>query len=213
MKTGPYDQKIGQNIAQMLLDIKAVRLNMDTPFTWSSGWKTPIYCDNRLSLSYPKVRDYIKQSFVQAIRDRYAGVEAIAAVATAGIPQGAIIADELNLPLVYVRSKPKGHGMENQIEGQIVDGQSAVVIEDLVSTGGSSLKACRALRAVGMEVLGMVSIFTYQFEIAQQNFEEAGVELTTLSDYSTLIQEAVAKGYVLKKDLQSLASWREDPEN
>jgi len=190
-----------------------VQLNLETPFIWSSGWKSPIYCDNRLSLSFPRVRDYIKQSFVLAIRDRYPDVEGIAAVATAGIPQGALIADELDLPLVYVRSKPKGHGMENQIEGQIVNGQKVVVIEDLISTGGSSLRACWALMDAGMEVLGMATIFTYQFEIASRNFQDMGVELTTLSDYPTLIQEAVAKGYVRVQDLQSLAEWRKDPDN
>ena len=213
METGPYDQVMAQEIAKMLLEIKAVQLNLETPFIWSSGWKSPIYCDNRLSLSFPRVRDYIKQSFVLAIRDRYPDVEGIAAVATAGIPQGALIADELDLPLVYVRSKPKGHGMENQIEGQIVNGQKVVVIEDLISTGGSSLRACRALMDAGMEVLGMATIFTYQFEIASRNFQDMGVELTTLSDYPTLIQEAVAKGYVRVQDLQSLAEWRKDPDN
>ena len=213
METGPYDQVMAQEIAKMLLGIKAVQLNLETPFIWSSGWKSPIYCDNRLSLSFPRVRDYIKQSFVLAIRDRYPDVEGIAAVATAGIPQGALIADELDLPLVYVRSKPKGHGMENQIEGQIVNGQKVVVIEDLISTGGSSLRACRALMDAGMEVLGMATIFTYQFEIASRNFQDMGVELTTLSDYPTLIQEAVAKGYVRVQDLQSLAEWRKDPDN
>lgn len=213
MKTGPYNLQMAQKIAKMLLDIKAVQLNLKTPFTWSSGWRTPIYCDNRLALSFPKVREYVKQSFVLAIKDRFADVEGIAAVATAGIPQGALIADELNLPFVYVRSRPKEHGMENQIEGQIVKGQKVVVIEDLVSTGGSSLKACQALMEAQMEVLGMASIFTYQFEIADRNFQEIGVELITLSDYNTLIQEAVAQGYVQVEDLQSLARWREDPEN
>ncbi len=213
MKTGPYDREMAQIIARLLLDIKAVRLNLETPFIWSSGWRTPIYCDNRLSLSFPKVRDYIKQSFVEVIKATYPQAEAIAGVATAGIPPGAIVADKLKLPLIYVRSKPKGHGMENQIEGQIISEQKVVVIEDLVSTGGSSLSACRALSKARVEVLGMVAIFTYGLETAARNFQEAGVALTTLSDYPALIQEAAAQGYIRTQDLESLANWRSDPEN
>ena len=213
METSPYDPEIAQKIAEMLLEIQAVQLNLETPFTWSSGWKTPIYCDNRLSLSFPKVRDYVKKSFAEVIRDRYPNAEGIAAVATAGIPQGALVADLLELPLVYIRSKPKGHGMENQIEGQVVPGQKVVVIEDLVSTGGSSLRACQALRDADMEVLGLISIFTYQFETAARNFQEAAVELTVLCDYSTLIQEAMTQGYIEQGHLHSLTKWREDPGN
>jgi len=198
-------------VAKKLLEIKAIRLQPENPFTWASGWKSPIYCDNRLSLSYPEARTIIKKELVSAILDNFPRVEAIAGVATAGIPQGALIADTLNLPFIYVRSKPKGHGMENMIEGKVSPGQKVVVVEDLVSTGGSSLKAVSDLKNAGFEVLGMVAIFTYGFDIAKENFEDAGVQLVCLSDYASMLPLAVEYEYVTEDDLNTLEEWRKDP--
>lgn len=200
-------------IAEMLLRIQAIRLNTDRPFTWSSGWKSPIYCDNRLSLSFPEVRQAIKHGLVDAIRENYFTAESIAGVATAGIAQGALVADALDLPFLYVRPKPKDHGMENLIEGKVVKNQKIVVIEDLVSTGGSSLKAVKALRDAGFKVLGMVSIFNYGFDIAKNNFYEADVSLITLSDYGHLLTQALQEKYVNEDQVISLKSWRVDPAN
>ena len=202
---------IALKVASDLLQIKAIKLNKDNPFTWSSGWKSPIYCDNRLSLSYPEIRDSIKNALAAAAKAKFPEAEAVAGVATAGIPQGALLADALDLPFVYVRSKPKGHGMENLIEGKVTEGQKVVVVEDLVSTGGSSLKAAEALRKAGFEVLGMLSIFTYGFPLADENFKAAGLELHSLSDYSTMLEIAIGQGYISEKDLSSLDSWRKDP--
>ncbi len=202
---------LGSAIASQLLDIQAIKLNIEKPFIWASGWHSPIYCDNRLSLSYPAVRNTIKEGLLSIIKAKYPQVEAVAGVATAGIPQGAILADALNLPFIYVRSKPKGHGMENMIEGKVTPGQKVVVIEDLVSTGGSSLKAVADLRTAGFEVLGMCAIFTYGFDLASKNFEEAAVELTTLSNYSFLLQEAINRGYIQENQLAHLESWRSNP--
>jgi len=200
-----------QIIAKKLLEIKAIKLKVDSPFTWASGWNSPIYCDNRLSLSYPQVRTYIKEQISATIQQNFSGFEAVAGVATAGIPQGALVADALDVPFIYVRSKPKGHGMENMIEGKVEEQQKVVVIEDLVSTGGSSLKAIEALRAANIEVLGMVSIFTYGFQIAADNFAAAGVELVSLSSYSDLINEALKLNYVTKDQVANLQQWRENP--
>lgn len=205
------DKKIASEVATQLLEIKAIRLQPEKPFTWASGWKSPIYCDNRLSLSYPAVRNFIKESLAQVIKTNFTTAEAIAGVATAGIPQGALLADALSLPFIYVRSKPKGHGMENMIEGKVTLGQKVVVVEDLVSTGGSSLKAVADLRDAGFEVLGMVAIFTYGFEIAEKNFKEAGVKLICLSDYSSLLIPALANDYIDDSTLASLVEWRKDP--
>lgn len=202
---------IALKVASDLLSIKAIKLSKEDPFTWSSGWKSPIYCDNRLSLSYPEIRDSIKSALAAAAQREFPGVEAIAGVATAGIPQGALVADALGLPFVYVRSKPKGHGMENLIEGQVTPGQKVVVVEDLVSTGGSSLKAAEALRKADFEVMGMLSIFTYGFPQADENFKAAGLSLHSLSDYSTMLEIAIGQGYISEKDLESLESWRKDP--
>ncbi|MBL6445527.1 orotate phosphoribosyltransferase [Fulvivirga sp. 29W222] len=204
---------LGHTIAGKLLDIEAIKLNLDNPFTWSSGWKSPIYCDNRLSLSYPDIRTYIKNGLVEAIKEKYSGVEAIAGVATAGIPQGALVAEAMGLPFIYVRSKPKGHGMENMIEGKATPGQKVVVIEDLVSTGGSSLKAAEALKANSVEVLGMAAIFTYGFDLADKNFKDAGIPLICLSNYNLLIEEALKRDYIKKDQIASLEAWREDPAN
>ncbi|MCU0416137.1 MAG: orotate phosphoribosyltransferase [Cytophagaceae bacterium] len=198
-------------IAKALLDLKAVQLRPDQPFQWASGWNSPIYCDNRLTLSSPKARTLIKEGLAKAIQKHFPTVEGIAGVATAGIPQGALVADLLNLPMFYVRPKPKDHGMGNQIEGKVHPGQKVVVIEDLVSTGGSSLKAIEALRSAGVEVLGMVAIFTYGFDIATENFTSASVPLVTLSNYESLLQEAIGLGYVNTKDLQTLQDWRANP--
>ncbi|MDN5201404.1 orotate phosphoribosyltransferase [Fulvivirgaceae bacterium BMA10] len=204
--------EIGKKIASMLLDIEAIKLNVDKPFVWSSGWNSPIYCDNRLSLSFPQVRDYIKEQLVNLVTQNYPGVEAIAGVATAGIPQGALIADNMSLPYLYVRSKPKGHGMENLIEGKVTKGQKVVVVEDLVSTGGSSLKAAEALQWAGFEVLGMVAIFTYGFDLAKINFEKANLPLSCLSNYTLLIEEAAQRQLVSEDQISLLESWRKTPD-
>jgi len=198
-------------IASSLLKIEAIKLNVAQPFTWASGWKSPIYCDNRLSLSFPAIRDFIKQVLVETVKERFPEAEAIAGVATAGIPQGALLADALGLPFLYVRSKPKGHGMTNLIEGKAVAGQKVVVVEDLVSTGGSSIKAAKDLQAAGVEVMGMLAIFTYGFPIADENFKAAGITLHTLSNYSVMLQEALASGYITEGDLSTLEEWRKSP--
>lgn len=198
-------------IAEMLLRIRAIKLNTQKPFTWSSGWKSPIYCDNRLSLSYPEVRTAIKNGLMAAIRENFFTAESIAGVATAGIAHGALVADALGLPFLYVRPQPKSHGMENLIEGRIVKDQKVVVVEDLVSTGGSSLKAVKALRDAGFVVLGMVSVFNYGFDLATRNFYEADVSLIALSDYGHLLSQAVLEKYVGEDELVSLKAWRVDP--
>ena len=197
-------------LAQHLLQIKAVKLSPKAPFTWASGLKSPIYCDNRVTLSYPAVRTYIRQQFVETIMQNFGKPDVIAGVATGGIAQGALVAQELGLPFVYVRSEKKSHGMQNQIEGVINAGQSVVVIEDLVSTGKSSLMAVDALREAGAIVKGMVAIFTYQMELAKHNFEEKNCCLYTLSNYETLIYKAVEEKYVTEEDVESLKEWRKD---
>ncbi len=204
-------EKVSETIAKQLLQIKAIKLQPTNPFTWASGWNSPIYCDNRKTLSYPEVRDYIKLKFVDLVNELYPEADVIAGVATGAIAQGALVADELKKPFVYVRSSPKGHGMENLIEGDITPGKKVVVIEDLISTGGSSLKAVEALRKAGCEVLGMVAIFTYGFQKALDNFTEKEVKLDTLSDYQTLIEVAAASGYVSADDVKTLSNWRNDP--
>ncbi len=200
-------------VAEMLLKIEAIKLNTYKPFTWSSGWKSPIYCDNRISLSFPAVRESIKTALVNVIRQNFQEVEGIAGVATAGIAQGALVADVLSLPFLYVRPKPKDHGMENLIEGKITKGQKVVVVEDLVSTGGSSLKAVAALRDAGFKVLGMVSIFNYGFDVATRNFSEADVSLVSLSDFNHLLTEALNKKFISDEEITSLKAWRVDPAN
>jgi orotate phosphoribosyltransferase len=200
-------------IADLLLKIEAIKLNTQKPFTWSSGWKSPIYCDNRLSLSHPAVRTDIRDALVSVIKENFHTAEGIAGVATAGIAQGALVADQLSLPFLYVRPKPKDHGMENLIEGKITKGQKVVVVEDLISTGGSSLKTVTALRDAGFQVLGMVSIFNYGFDIATKNFYEADVSLISLSDYSHLITHALKQKYINEEQVTSLKAWRVDPAN
>ncbi|WP_337044264.1 orotate phosphoribosyltransferase [Emticicia sp. 17c] len=199
-------------IASFLLSTKAVKLSPDKPFKWSSGWNSPIYCDNRVTLSYPEARTFIKKSLAKAIKKHFPEAELIAGVATAGIPQGALVAEALNLPFAYVRPKPKEHGMGNQIEGRIEKGQKVVVIEDLISTGGSSLKAVDALREAGIEVVGMVAIFTYGFKVADKNFADKGLKLVTLSNYNALIDEAIKQSYISVESLESLKKWRRKPE-
>ena len=198
-------------IAESLLQIKAIKLNPTNPFQWASGWNSPIYCDNRKTLSYPPVRTYIRQQFVDAINERYPNVEIIAGVATGGIALGALVAEAMGLPFAYVRSASKGHGMQNMIEGDIFADQKVVVIEDLISTGGSSLKAVTALREHGCNILGMVAIFTYGFDVAEKNFEESKCDLVTLSDYDSMLKAAVSANYVSETDTDSLSEWRKSP--
>ena len=206
-------EETAAKVAGMLLQIQAIKLNTDKPFIWASGWKSPIYCDNRLSLSYPDIRSAIRDGLIEAIRQNFFTVEAIAGVATAGIAQGALVADSMNLPFLYVRPKPKDHGMENLIEGRIVKNQKIVLVEDLVSTGGSSLKAAQALRNEGFDVLGMVCIFSYGFDLATRNFYEANTSLISLSDYNYLLNYAQEQNYVSASELTSLKAWRVDPSN
>lgn len=197
--------------AKRLLDIKAVKLQVENPFTWASGWKSPFYCDNRKTLSYPCLRTFVKQELVHGVLKFFPEAEAVAGVATGAIPQGALVADALNLPFVYVRSKPKDHGLENLIEGELRPGQRVVVIEDLISTGGSSLKAVDALRKNGCIVEGMLASFTYGFPVASKAFQEANVHLETLTDYEHVVDVALKTGYIKDEDIAVLAQWREDP--
>ena len=207
-----YNNVVAREVAEYLLEIKAVVLSPDQPFTWASGLKSPIYCDNRKTLSYPRVRTFIKTAFAEIISEEFKGVEVIAGVATAGIPHGALVADVLNLPFVYVRDKPKGHGLGNQIEGKLEPGQKVVLIEDLISTGGSSLKAVEALRASGAEIMGLGAIFTYGFEKSVKAFEEANCKFFTLSNYESLLDKAVENDYVKAADKDELMKWYKAPE-
>lgn len=202
---------IGEQIASDLLSIKAIKLQPQDPFTWASGWKSPIYCDNRMTLSYHELRTLIKNNFAKEIKAKFPDTEVIAGVATAGIPQGALVADVLGLPFIYVRDKPKSHGMTNRIEGQIQEGKNVFVIEDLISTGGSSIKAIDAVREAGMKVLGLGAIFSYGFPHAAANLKEADIAHFTLSDYSDLLQVATSSSLIGKEDLESLKAWRVDP--
>ncbi|MGB4079409.1 MAG: orotate phosphoribosyltransferase [Prolixibacteraceae bacterium] len=206
-------EKMQVEVAQLLLQINTIKVQPSNPFSWASGWKAPIYCDNRKILSYPAARSFIRDQFVQVIRQRYPEAEAIAGVATGAIAHGALVAGELGLPFAYVRSEPKGHGLENLIEGDLKPGQKVVIIEDLVSTGSSSLKAVRAVRQIGSHVLGMVAIFTYDFPQSAENFRKEGVELITLSRYQVLIGQALASGKITEEQLEKLMLWREDPAN
>jgi orotate phosphoribosyltransferase len=198
-------------VAEFLLQIKAVKLQPQNPFTWASGLKSPIYCDNRKTLSYPQIRTYIRQQFVELINEHFAKPDVIAGVATGGIAIGALVAQEMGLPFIYVRSEAKKHGLTNMIEGEISSGQNVVVIEDLISTGGSSLKAVEALREKGCNVKGMVAIFTYGFDEAVQNFKKAKCRLQTLTNYNTLVKAALQKDYIDEKSVKSLKEWRSNP--
>ncbi|NCC98569.1 MAG: orotate phosphoribosyltransferase [Bacteroidia bacterium] len=205
-------EQVEAMVAARLLAIKAVKLQPNQPFTWASGWKSPIYCDNRKTLSYPDLRSLIKLELSRIILEKYPDVEAIAGVATGAIAQGALVADALGLPFVYIRSAKKDHGMENLVEGFLPEGKKVVVVEDLISTGGSSLKAVEAIRyEKKCEVLGMVAIFTYGFPLAQEQFKKAGVELTTLSNYEAVLKHALKTNYINNKDLAALQEWRKDP--
>jgi len=200
-----------QQVAEFLLQIKAIKLQPNNPFTWASGWKSPIYCDNRVTLSHPTERTYIRQQLTKLIQDKFGAVGCIAGVATAGIPQGVLVAQELGLPFIYVRSKPKEHGTGSLIEGDVVTGKRVVVIEDLISTGKSSLQAVAALRDAGYEVAGLAAIFSYQFDIATENFNEAKCPFVTLSNYSALIKYAEQNQYITADDAEMLKEWRENP--
>lgn len=201
-----------KKVAESLLKIKAIKLQPSEPFTWASGWKSPIYCDNRKTLSFPEIRTLVRDEFVKTVKAKYPQAEVIAGVATGAIAQGALVAQELGLPFIYVRSSPKDHGLGNLIEGDLKAGQKVVVIEDLISTGGSSLKAAEAVRAAGAEVLGMVAIFTYGFPVSENAFKEHKVELTTLSNYNAMIETAVATGYVKEGQVETLKEWRKSPD-
>lgn len=207
-----FNEEIARTTARSLLQVKAVKLSPNEPFTWTSGIKSPIYCDNRVTLSFHAIRTYIRQQFVHIIREEFGVVEYIAGVATGAIAQGALVAQEFGIPFVYVRSDKKKHGLENTIEGRIETGKSVVVIEDLISTGGSSLAAVQALTDAGFIVKGMVAIFSYNLETAKKNFAAAKCRLITLSDYNSLVHEALENNYITDDDLQSLVKWRENPE-
>lgn len=202
----------GKQIAQTLLQIKAIKLSPANPFTWASGWHSPIYCDNRKTLSYPAARKQIYEAFARLIAEKYPQAEVIAGVATGAIACGVLAAEALGKPFIYVRSAPKDHGMTNQVEGEVKPGAKVVVVEDLISTGGSSLKAVEALRAAGCDVLGMVAIFTYGFPTAAANFKKAGVQLDTLSNYNTLLELAVEQNYIHEDELATLREWRQSPD-
>ena len=199
--------------ASKLLKIKAIKLQPNDPFTWASGWKSPFYCDNRKTLSFADLRNFVKLELVHAILEHFPEAEAVAGVATGAIAQGALVADELCLPFAYVRSKPKDHGMGNLIEGELPKGAKVVVVEDLISTGGSSLKAVEAIRQAGCEVVGMVASYTYGFPIAEKAFADAGVKLVTLTDYENVVAEALETGYISNADVNLLHEWRKDPAN
>ncbi|PID93673.1 MAG: orotate phosphoribosyltransferase [Bacteroidetes bacterium] len=208
-----FNNEVATRVAGSLLQIKAIKLDSVNPFTWASGIKSPIYCDNRKTLSHPQIRTHIRQNLVKIIQEMYGDVDVIAGVATGAIAQGALVAQEMGLPFIYVRSSNKEHGLGNKIEGAWQSGQSVVVIEDLVSTGGSSLRAIEALREAGMYVKGMAAIFTYGLDVAKKNFTEANCKLYTLTDYPAVIEKAIAEDYIKKEELDTLLEWRKDPSN
>ena len=203
--------EIATRFAEMLLNVKCIKVQPEAPFTWASGWLSPFYCDNRKTLAYPEVRTFVKEQLARIVSEKYPEATAIAGVATGAIAQGALVAAALNLPMCYVRSKAKDHGMGNLIEGTLPEGAKVVVVEDLISTGGSSLKAVEALRAAGFEILGMVASYTYGFPVAAEAFKAAGVELTTLTNYEAVVQAALASGYIEEKHIPMLAEWRANP--
>lgn len=208
-----YNNEIAAKVASMLLQVNAIKLQAQNPFTWSSGWKSPIYCDNRISLSSPEVRSYVKQQLKTLIAEKFPQATAIAGVATAGIAQGALVADLLELPYAYVRPEPKKHGLGNQIEGKLYPTDKVVMVEDLISTGGSSIKAANAVAELGAEVLGVVAIFDYQFQTAIDNFADAGYPFYTLSGYKELLPQAKADGVIQEADIEVLEDWSKDPAN
>ena len=206
------DTSVAEHIARMFLEIGVVKLNITEPYTWASGRKSPIYCDGRISLSYPPVRSYIKDELATIIEQRFGEAVAVAGVATAGIPQAVLAADRLELPFMYVRSKPKEHGMANMVEGEVVKGQKVVVIEDLVSTGGSSLKAVAALELMGLDVIGLIAVFTYGFDETREVFAKASLPFVSLCSYDVLIKEAVDQDLISISELSSLREWRAAPD-
>lgn len=202
---------VKQQLAKELLAIKAIKLQPQAPFTWASGWKSPFYCDNRKTLSYPALRTYIKEEFVKLVKSNFPDAEVVAGVATGAIAQGALVADALGLPFVYVRSSQKDHGLGNLVEGYLPEGSKVVVVEDLISTGGSSLKAVEALRGMGSTVVGMVAAYTYGFPVAKAAFEKADVKLLTLTDYEAVVETAVSTGYITEEQIDTLHEWRKNP--
>ncbi len=206
-------EQIQNEVVKKLLEIDTIKIQPNNPFTWASGWRSPIYCDNRRILSFPDIRSFIRDRFVEIVRNKYPEAEVIAGVATGAIAHGALVADALDLPFIYVRSKPKGHGLENLIEGDLKPGQKVVVIEDLVSTGVSSLHAAEAINLFGGDVIGMLSIFTYNFNVAHDNFQKANIELTPLATYPKLIDMALELGEISEDQVQNLMEWRKDPAN
>ncbi len=206
-----YMDTLEKIFAGKLLDVKAIKLQPEQPFTWASGWKSPFYCDNRKTLAYPALRGFVKLELSRIVAEKYPEAEAVAGVATGAIAQGALVAEELGLPFAYVRSKAKDHGMTNLIEGDLQPGMKVVVIEDLISTGGSSLKAVEALRAHGCEVVGMVASYTYGFPVAEEAFRAAGVELTTLTNYEAVVEVALSTGYIRQEHVALLHEWRSNP--
>lgn len=200
-------------VAEFLLQIKAIKLQPKNPYKWASGWNSPIYCDNRITLSYPNIRTFIRQSYSEAVLEYFGKPDIIAGVATGGLAQGALVAQELGLPFIYVRSEPKAHGMGNQIEGAYEKGQKVVVIEDLISTGGSSVKAIEALQNAGLDVKGLIATFSYGFKVAEDNFQKVNCPFITLTNYDLMIESALKKAYVNESDMQSLKLWKEDPAN
>ncbi|MBL7886852.1 MAG: orotate phosphoribosyltransferase [Flavobacterium sp.] len=206
-----FNKDTAEKTAELLLQINAIKLNPSKPFLWASGWHSPIYCDNRLTLSFPAIRNYIRDEFSKQIEDKYGKPDVIAGVATGAIGIGILVAEELGLPFVYVRPEPKKHGRQNQVEGFLQKGQNVVVVEDLISTGNSSLLAVEALKEAGANVKGMVAVFSYGFDVAEQNFKNAGVELNTLSNYEHLLNLALAKQYITEEEQQTLQEWRKNP--
>ncbi len=200
-------------VAEFLLQIKAIKLQPKNPYKWASGWNSPIYCDNRITLSYPNIRTFIRQSYSEAVLEYFGKPDIIAGVATGGLAQGALVAQELGLPFIYVRSEPKVHGMGNQIEGAYEKGQKVVVIEDLISTGGSSVKAIQALQNAGLDVKGLIATFSYGFKVAEDNFQNVNCPFITLTNYDLMIESALKKEYVTEADMKSLKLWKEDPAN
>ncbi len=205
------DKNTAKKTAELLLQIKAIKLQPNEPFTWASGWKSPIYCDNRTTLSFVNIRNFLRETLAKTVEEKYGKPDVIAGVATGAIAIGVLVAQELGIPFVYVRPEPKKHGRQNQIEGHLEKGQNVVVIEDLISTGKSSLNAVKALKEADATVKGMVAIFSYGFEFAQDNFDAANVDLTTLSDYSNLLEQAVETNYISGKELATLQAWSENP--
>lgn len=208
-----YSEDIALNMAELLLRIKAVRINVAQPFTWVSGLRSPIYCDNRITLSYPPVRTFIRQQFATIIKDEIGHLDVVAAVATGGIAHGALIAQDMGLPFAYVRAGKKDHGLSNQIEGIIESGQRVIMIEDLISTGGSSLNAVNAVREKDAIVKGLLAIFSYGFNAANEKFKNADCKMITITDYDHLIKQALENNYIRESDMETLKKWRDDPEN